>query len=277
MILIATLGVGIAIYLSGCTHRDKPTTPNQPIPNQPPTAKITLPNDGDSFAEGYAIVFMGSAVDSEDGVLTDSSLVWASSLDGQIGMGTDFSNSYLSVGSHSIVLTATDSGNKQASDSITVIVNQTPPGAVVYSFSSPGNCPIGLGWDGSYLWNSDDCAGKIYKIDPSKGWIIDLFSSPDSEPSGLTWDGSYLWCTGMSKDKIYKLDPSDGSIVDSFSSPGGSPIGTLMWKKLKSINWILQTVLLKSHFHPPEIIPLDLPGMVIIYGVLMSGSVRYIK
>src|SRR5206468_8930202 len=74
---------------------------NAPPPfNQPPTAHITAPANNSSFAQGASVTFTGNASDPEDGTLTDTSLVWTSSRDGNIGTGTSFSTSTLSVGTH---------------------------------------------------------------------------------------------------------------------------------------------------------------------------------
>jgi glutamine cyclotransferase len=110
------------------------------------------------------------------------------------------------------------------------------PGDVVNSFDSPGSNPLGLAWDGTYLWNVDNHDIKIYKLDPSDGSVIDSFNSPDSAPWGLAWDGNYLWNSNheIGPGMIYKLDPSDGSVIDSFSAPGSDPCdltwdGNYLW------------------------------------------------
>ena len=83
---------------------------NAPPPfNQSPDANITGPANNSSFAQGASVGFTGTGTDPEDGNLTGASLVWTSSLNGQIGTGTSFSTTTLSVGTHVITLTATDS------------------------------------------------------------------------------------------------------------------------------------------------------------------------
>ncbi|MFC6943259.1 PKD domain-containing protein [Salinirubellus sp. GCM10025818] len=44
--------------------------------NQPPTATITTPSDGDTFQEGETLNFEGSGTDPEDGQLSGNSLEW---------------------------------------------------------------------------------------------------------------------------------------------------------------------------------------------------------
>ncbi len=94
--------------------------------NQPPTAAISAPANNSSFVQGTSVTFTGSGNDPEDGTLTGASLVWTSNINGQIGTGTSFSTTTLSVGVHTITLTATDSHGAPGIASITVII--TPLG-----------------------------------------------------------------------------------------------------------------------------------------------------
>ena len=95
-------------------------------PNTPPTATITSSLNGSTYYEDDPISFNGSGYDAEDGPLTGSSLVWTSSIDGQIGTGESFIRNDLSVGTHTITLTATDSNGATGSDSVSITV--TPGG-----------------------------------------------------------------------------------------------------------------------------------------------------
>ncbi|MGD9049251.1 MAG: hypothetical protein PVF77_14430, partial [Anaerolineae bacterium] len=94
---------------------------------QSPVVTISNPPDGASFGAGQAISFSGSAADAEDGDLT-ASLSWESSLDGAIGTGGSFTRSDLSVGTHTITASVTDSSGLPATDEITITVQD----AVVY-------------------------------------------------------------------------------------------------------------------------------------------------
>jgi len=89
--------------------------------NSAPTVTITAPPDGSSFSEGSSITFTGTASDAEDGDLS-ASIAWTSSLDGPLGTGASISKT-LSVGTHLITASVTDSGGATGSDSITVTVN----------------------------------------------------------------------------------------------------------------------------------------------------------
>lgn len=97
-------------------------------PNQPPSATIDQPVDGGSADAGTSVTFSGSATDPEDGALVGASLVWTSSLDGQIGTGESFFRADLSAGTHTVTLTATDGGGSTGTDQISFTVN---PGLAV--------------------------------------------------------------------------------------------------------------------------------------------------
>ncbi|MCH9646666.1 MAG: M36 family metallopeptidase [Deltaproteobacteria bacterium] len=98
--------------------------------NTAPTVTITAPADGSSSSDGDSVTFTGVANDTEDGDISGS-LNWTSSLDGSIGSGGTFSTSALSVGTHTITASATDSGGLSGSDSITVTVNGVNTAPVV--------------------------------------------------------------------------------------------------------------------------------------------------
>ncbi len=108
------------------------------IGNTPPTATITIPSNGSSYTQGESITFSGSGYDAEDGTLSGGSLVWTSSIDGQIGTGTSFTKSDLSVGMQTITLTATDSegATGNASLNITITETATPLSITTTSLSS---------------------------------------------------------------------------------------------------------------------------------------------
>jgi hypothetical protein len=91
--------------------------------NNPPVVSITSPANGGTFNSGATILFEGTASDTEDDDLT-ASLVWTSSINGQIGTGGSFSTT-LSDGTHTITASVTDSGGKTGSDSISITVGTT--------------------------------------------------------------------------------------------------------------------------------------------------------
>ena len=107
------------------------------VANQWPTATITSPANYATFSTGETITFTGSATDHEDGPLTGASLVWTSSLDGQIGTGTSFTRSDLSEGTHRITLNAKDSGGTNGATNVIISVRSHTP--LYLRYASPNS------------------------------------------------------------------------------------------------------------------------------------------
>lgn len=91
--------------------------------NLPPTVAITGPADDASFSEAVSVTFAGTATDDQDGNMSPS-LVWTSSIDGDIGSGAQFSTTALSVGQHTITAAVTDSNGASGSASIQVSITE---------------------------------------------------------------------------------------------------------------------------------------------------------
>lgn len=92
--------------------------------NTAPVVQILAPADGSSFNDGDTINFVASAIDAEDGDL-GYDINWSSDLDGNFGTGDDISVT-LSLGTHVITASVTDSGGFAGSESVGVIVNSGP-------------------------------------------------------------------------------------------------------------------------------------------------------
>ena len=118
-------------------------TVNKPASNTPPTATISQPADGVSFASGALISFAGAASDAEDGDVT-ASLIWTSNIDGQIGVGGSF-NTVLSDGNHTITATATDSAGASGSDTVSITVGNPPPPVTIHVGDLDGSASAAQG------------------------------------------------------------------------------------------------------------------------------------
>ncbi len=118
-------------------------------PNDPPVVTITSPSNGHTVDDGTSITFVGSASDTEDGSLT-SSIAWSSNLDGSLGSGGSVSAT-LSVGTHTITASATDSGGATGNDSISVTVNGTGGGISLSGniYKVKGKISVDLTWSGA--------------------------------------------------------------------------------------------------------------------------------
>ena len=105
--------------------------------------------------------------------------------------------------------------------------------SITTSFSSPGDNPSGLSWDGSNLWSCDEDASKIYQHIVGTGSITTSFASPGSSPFGLAWDSSgNLWScdsTVSTEGDIYKHSGGTSTVADSYYPHGGLTHG-LAWE-----------------------------------------------
>jgi hypothetical protein len=101
--------------------------------NAPPSVAISSPADGARVDSGASVTLQGSAMDTEDGSLT-STLRWSSNLDGSLGTGGSVTK-VLRDGVHTITSSATDSGGRTGSDSITVTVAPQASGVLVSSIT----------------------------------------------------------------------------------------------------------------------------------------------
>lgn len=106
----------------------------------PPTLTLTGPQDGSLYLTADSVIFEGTVSDSED-IASDVEISWNSDRDGLFStLGSDsngniyLSYNNLSPGSHSIVVTATDTSGLTDSSSLSLQIN-TPPSAPTVTIS----------------------------------------------------------------------------------------------------------------------------------------------
>jgi Calcineurin-like phosphoesterase len=101
-----------------------------------PELSVSSPVDGAVFAFTAPIEFAGAASDVEEGDL-GASLVWSSSLDGEIGSGNAFATTSLSCGLHLVTVSVTDAHG--GSDQQTLTLQVGPEGCLI----GPLGCGLG--------------------------------------------------------------------------------------------------------------------------------------
>jgi hypothetical protein len=87
-----------------------------------PSVAILHPSDNEMRVLAQPVPCTGTASDPEDGALGDGSVVWTSSLEGNLSTALAFDWTPSQVGTHEVRLTATDSDGNTGSDSITVFI-----------------------------------------------------------------------------------------------------------------------------------------------------------
>jgi len=190
------------------------------IGNAPPTAEITSPTDGASFAFKETITFKGTGMDDEDGTLPAESLVWTSSSSSEpIGQGVSLAVKDLPTGSHTITLTVTDSEGATATDQIVVVVGNTTPVPVI---GSPAN-------------NSSHSVGHEVVFegtasDAEDGDLPETSLTWSSDKDGLLGSGGSLSITSLSLNThVITLTATDsegtkGTVAITITVGNASPI-----------------------------------------------------
>jgi probable HAF family extracellular repeat protein len=138
-------------------------------PNRPPVATISAPSSGSEVLQGQDVNFSGTGADPEDGQLSGASLVWRSSIDGVIGAGNSFTRNDLSVGTHTITLTITDSKGATGAATTSVLIRAfDPPAKPSFTWTCVGQAyPHQCSFDASA--STDDKGIVSYKWDWGNG------------------------------------------------------------------------------------------------------------
>jgi hypothetical protein len=76
----------------------------------------------------------------------------------------------------------------------TIFELDTADGSVIRSFPAPGNLPIGIAWDGEYLWCVNAHSATVNVIDTADGSTIATRAWPVPYALGTKWDGRGFWC-----------------------------------------------------------------------------------
>jgi len=164
------------------------------LENDPPTLALDSPTTGSTYTSAEAIVFAGTVTD--DGALEEIYLTITSNLDGLIDRpdvaadGTFSATATLSVGSHELLVTATDDEGLQAIETLTVLIEDGDGPIVTVSLDPDpprGDTPT------SCTWTAEDPGGL--DVDVEATWQVDGVEAGDAsfEIGGLT-RGAELTC-----------------------------------------------------------------------------------
>ena len=101
-------------------------------------------------------------------------------------------------------------------------------GEVLGTLDPTGPVPIGLAWDGRYIYCGEHHHG-ICKVDPQSNRVVVQFPGQGDRTHGLAWDGEALWFVDANLKTFYRMDVGDGRILASFPSPDGITPHGLTW------------------------------------------------
>lgn len=103
---------------------------------------------------------------------------------------------------------------------------------VLGSARLPGS-PVGLAYDGLYLWSLDKTSGRLRKhlLDDELSELAEV-PFPGRKPAALAWDGRSLWSLDEGG-RLYRHDPAHPEqVLETFDLPeyaGGWKAGGLAW------------------------------------------------
>lgn len=100
----------------------------------PPTLSLFSPPNRKTVIHGNEILFKARVHDPETGQLSGNAVTWESSLDGVLGYGSDLILTQLSVGTHTLTVTARDEDHLTTHAEIMLTVQSAPP---IVNITSP--------------------------------------------------------------------------------------------------------------------------------------------
>lgn len=161
------------------------------VPNREPLVQIRKPNQAITVVTGETVALRGRGYDLDSGRMPDEQLTWSSDRDGELGEGAQFSISDLSVGTHTITLTADDGdgGVNTADVTVTVVENPTEappaPDALVVGPSQlvfePG---VGQSSAVVYIQNQTDTP-ITWEVSSDQPWV-QVSRTSGSTPDSIT-------------------------------------------------------------------------------------------
>lgn len=191
--ILVTISV-LGFVLTACQNEDN-TIVDQNTPPNPVAVSVSIssPINNQTFAQNAVISFNGTAVLGSGDQISGEHLVWTSNKDGVIGTGTAFSRSGLSLGDHTIILTATAPSGESGRAEIQ-FTNQPNASGMVVLIESPAGTRSKqtdlINFKGSAIApNGNPITGPL-----AFEWRSDLETDPGSilgdgleiEPGGLT-------------------------------------------------------------------------------------------
>lgn len=112
---------------------------------------------------------------------------------------------------------------------------------IVAHYPIVSTSPCGLTFQNDFFFLVDRAyPGKILKLSPEDGTVIDEFESPGNRPTSITWDGDNFWTTDEESNKIYKHN-TEFDVVEEYQSQGDNPSGIVYMSdgKLYTCDWVL--------------------------------------
>lgn len=185
--------------------------------NHPPVAIITSPSADTAMVVEGSVTLSGTATDDEDGSLPAAALAWSSSIDGALGTGSPLTVGTLSVGAHTITLTATDDSGATGSAGLHISVAAGPPVAKLDTVATGLDTPV-------FLTSVPGDATRLFVVEKSGAIRVirndTLLATPFLDIGGLVANSGEMGFLGMAFDPDYQ---SNGRFYVSYVGPRPVP------------------------------------------------------
>ena len=173
-----------------------------------PRTEVLTPDSGLSFPKAATVILHSSGWDLEDKAIGGASLSWSSDLDGVIGSGRLLSVADLSVGTHVLTVTATDSSGMTGSDSTTITITDRPlPFLAAVADRNAGSNPASYAAEAPVLGSVWNASLDLTSTGHSSGQVV-IFSAAASLTLG---QGQVLLVGGS---RLASLPMMSGSVLN---------------------------------------------------------------
>lgn len=157
--------------------------------------------------------------------------------------------------------------------------------SVVSSFPAPTTSGIlrGIVWEADYIWltiSGLTPTGRIYKMNPTNGVVLDSINTPGIEPRGITFANGILYCNDTAIDTVFAYNTTNKNWAGVFGTPippGGTTAnrfatgmtwdGTNFWIANSTGNYdhifkVSPSGTILMYFGSPRLGPAQLTGIV---------------
>ena len=89
----------------------------------------------------------------------------------------------------------------------------------VATFTSGFSQPVGITYDGAFLWVTNQGNDTLTKVNPANGAVAQTVGVGNS-PSHPVFDGNNIWVPNFGSDSVTVVRASDGTVLGTFTGNG---------------------------------------------------------